>query len=84
MMPTRPRSRPSRTGRAPGAGPRVRGASAYTTIEVPRLRATGLARACLLCETDSQVLVRCDWDGGHRAALAHTARVCDQRLRSNA
>ena len=32
----------------------VRGASAYITIEEPRLRAAGLARAYLLCETDRQ------------------------------
>ena len=47
----------------------VRGGSAYITIEEPRLRAAGLARAYLLHETESHVLVRCDWDDGRRAAL---------------
>ena len=58
-------------GRARARG--VRGGSAYITIEEPRLRGTGLARAYLLREADSQVLVRCDWEDGRRAALRFAA-----------
>ena len=47
----------------------VRGGSAYITIEEPRLRAAGLVRAYLLRESESDLLVRCDWDDGRRTAL---------------
>jgi hypothetical protein len=47
----------------------VRGGSAYITIDEPRLRAAGLERFYLLRESESDVLVRCDWSDGHRAAL---------------